>query len=182
MRQNRKFSETYEDRARDVRRDSGTSRRGVWGRPVGAFVPRLTRPAFEKFGFPAAAIVTDWTAIVGSQLASYTIPERLKWPRTQGVMDGNAFPSETGGKGTRGATLLLRVDGPRAIEVQFMAGQIIERINVYFGYKAVSELRIVQAPLPRQNPGLKDIRSAEPSPETIALPAIEKPGLRQALQ
>ena len=32
---------------------------------VGELVPALTRPAFEKYGFPAAAILTNWEAIAG---------------------------------------------------------------------------------------------------------------------
>ena len=54
-------------------------------------------------------------------------------------------------KGRPGATLVLRVDGARALDVQYKARQIIERINAYFGYAAVAELRIVQAPM-RQLP------------------------------
>ena len=52
-----------------------------------------------------------------------------------------------GGKGRPGATLVLRVDGGRSLDVQHNARQIIERINAYFGYAAVAELRIVQAPV-----------------------------------
>ena len=32
---------------------------------VGSFVPRLTRKAFEKYGFSAATLITDWPTIVG---------------------------------------------------------------------------------------------------------------------
>jgi hypothetical protein len=41
----------------------------------------------------------------------------------------------------------LRVDGPRAIELQHKTRQVIERINASFGYRAVAELRFIQAPL-----------------------------------
>ena len=47
-----------------------------------------------------------------------------------------------------GATLILRVDPARALDVEYKARQIIERINAYFGYRAIAELRILQAPLP----------------------------------
>ena len=47
-----------------------------------------------------------------------------------------------------GATLVLRVDPARALDVEYRARQIIERINAYFGYRAIAELRILQAPLP----------------------------------
>jgi len=34
---------------------------------------------------------------------------------------------------------VLRVEGPRAIEVQHRSGPILERVNTYFGYRAVAE-------------------------------------------
>lgn len=118
--------------------------RGPFGpRSVGSFVPRLTRPAFERYGFSAATLITDWPKIVGGMLARYTAPERLKWPRRPSDMvaehgDGGSAP---------GATLHLRVDPGRALDVQYQSRQIIERINAYFGYRAVIELRLLQAPL-----------------------------------
>src|SRR5262245_45216734 len=48
---------------------------------VGSFLPRLTQKAFEKYGFSAATLITDWPAIAGLELAAFTAPERLKWPR-----------------------------------------------------------------------------------------------------
>ena len=47
-----------------------------------------------------------------------------------------------------GAMLVLRVDGAKALDVQYRAQQIIERINAYFGYAAVAQLRVIQAPMP----------------------------------
>lgn len=115
--------------------------RVVPARTVGSFVPGLTRKAFEKFGFSTATLITDWAAIAGAELAGYTAPERLKWPRGAG---GEAGDWETD---RRGATLMLRVDPARALDVDYRARQIVERINAYFGYRAVETLRIVQAPL-----------------------------------
>ena len=126
-------------------------RRGGYSAPkrAGAFTPRLTRPAFEKYGFPAAALLTDWAAIAGADLASYTSPERLKWPRQPDA------PEDA--RGQPAATLVLRVEGPRAIELQHRLPQLIERINSYFGFRAVAQIRLYQAPLergrgPRQHP------------------------------
>jgi hypothetical protein len=119
----------------------GWKANSIRARSVGEFVPNLMRPAFEKFGFPAAAILTDWAAIAGPELASYTAPERLKWPRkTAGAAD---VASE------KGALLILRVAGARALEVDHLRPRLIERINAAFGYRAVSEIRIIQAPLPK---------------------------------
>ena len=56
--------------------------RPAWGaRAVGSLVPRVTRSAFEKFGFSTATLITEWATIVGPDLARLTAPERVKWPR-----------------------------------------------------------------------------------------------------
>ncbi|MCZ7595658.1 MAG: DciA family protein [Hyphomicrobium sp.] len=39
----------------------------------------------------------------------------------------------------------------RALDVQYRAQQLIERINAHFGYGAVAELRLLQAPLPERS-------------------------------
>lgn len=109
---------------------------------VGSFVPTLTKKAFEKFGFSTATLITDWTRIAGAELAAYTIPDKLKWPR------GTEAASLADDEGERrGATLILRVDPARALDVEYRARQIIDRINAYFGYRAVEVLKLVQAPV-----------------------------------
>src|SRR5262249_11782606 len=132
---------------------------------VGSFLPGLTRKAFEKYGFSAASLVADWATIAGRDLAAYTAPERLKWPRV--VERSDEELAETG-KGRPGATLVLRVDGGRSLDVQHRARQIIERINAYFGYAAVAELRIVQAPV-----GIEG-QPPLPAPRTSALPLTQE--------
>ena len=109
---------------------------------VGSFVPGLTKKAFEKFGFSAATLITDWTNIAGAELASYTMPDKLKWPRGS---ESAAMDDDENNR--RGATLFLRVDPARAFDVEYRARQIMERINRYFGYRAVETIRLVQAPL-----------------------------------
>ena len=145
-------------------------------RTLGSFVPALTRKAFEKYGFSAAALITDWPAIVGKELASQTYPDRLKWPRAPEIRATDVAP-ET--KGRPGATLFLRVEGPRALEIEYKRAQIAERINVYFGYRAVAEVRIVQAPLPKAKPP----RAAKIiAADNVPLPAVADDGLRAALE
>ena len=130
---------------------------------VGSFLPALTRKAFEKYGFSTAALLTDWVAIAGRELAAYTAPERLTWPR--GLKRPDAETGEPG-SGRQGARLVLRVDGGRSLDVQHKAHQIIERINAYFGYAAVAELRIVQAPVGAEVP------SAALAPRPVTRPLV----------
>jgi hypothetical protein len=137
----------------------------------------LTRKAFEKHGFSTVALLTDWASVVGGDLAAYSQPERLKWQK--GVDAYGAVEEDAGGR--PGATLQLRVEGARAIEVQMRARQIIDRINAYFGYRAVAEIRIVQGPVVRagQTPPKRPAAPAGPSSPEVA--RVEDTALRDAL-
>jgi hypothetical protein len=147
-------------------------------RTVGSFVPGLTRKAFEKYGFSAATLITDWPAIVGKDLSGQTAPEKLKWPRQPDIVDADA-------KGARkpaprqGATLFMRVEGSKALEIEYKRAQIAERINAYFGYRAVADIRIVQAPLPKpRSPRVAKVTAAD----KVDLPSVQDESLRAALE
>lgn len=108
-----------------------TSRRG---RPLALarLVPDIARRAFRTRGFAQTTVIARWPDIVGEDLAGAVLPQRLRFRR-----------------GARHeGTLELRVVPARATEVQHRAPQIIERVNAFFGYRAVAGLQLVQAPLP----------------------------------
>jgi hypothetical protein len=157
-----------------------TPAKGAYGaKAVGSMVPGLTRKAFERFGFSTAALLTDWAGIVGKDLARYTAPDRLKWPRVSEGADDDSGPER------RAATLVLRVDLGRGIDVQYRARQIIERINAHFGYRAVAELRILQAPVEGALPPVPTppVRRAFDRSETAPMvAAVADEGLRAALE
>jgi hypothetical protein len=146
-------------------------------RTLGSFVPALTRKAFEKYGFSAATLITDWPAIVGHDLARQTAPEKLKWPRPPEIPAGDTVAPAAKARG--GATLFMRVEGPRALEIEYKRAHIAERINAYFGYRAIADIRIIQAPLPK--PKLKSRIEITPA-DKVALPTVTDDDLRQALE
>lgn len=154
----------------------------VTARTVGSFVPRLTKSAMQKFGFSTAALLTDWRAIVGEELARHTRPHKLKWPRA--VETYGETPAEQSGR--PGATLFLQVDAARALDVQYRTRQIIERINAYFGYRAIADMRIEQVPIAAEKPSAapRDVvaaKSAKPG-VTVDLGQISDVRLRAALE
>ncbi|MEE8548125.1 MAG: DUF721 domain-containing protein [Alphaproteobacteria bacterium] len=154
-------------------RYSSTIERRSGMRALGAAVARITAPAFRRRGFAEAGILTDWPHIVGSQLASQTEPERLSFARGTRV-DG---------------TLQVRVSGAWATELQHLAPQVIERVNSYFGYRAVDRLAILQAPLSHaeaeptetsKRPGDREHGDSEPALDSGAS-NVENAELRSAL-
>ena len=95
---------------------------------------------FKRQGFASTELVTRWHDIVGPEIAAHAEPVKLQWQR---AIDGE--PNEP-------ATLVLRVEGPAAIEIQHLSNVILERVNRFFGWQAVGRLALRQAPLTRREP------------------------------
>lgn len=93
---------------------------------------------FKQQGFASTELVTRWTDIVGPEIAAHAEPVKLQWPR---VPDGE--PAEP-------ATLVLRVEGPVAVEIQHLSNVIVERVNRFFGWQAVGGIALRQAPISRR--------------------------------
>jgi hypothetical protein len=81
------------------------------------------------------------------------------------------------------ATLVLRVEGPMALEIQHSSDVILQRVNRFFGWSAVGKLALRQAPLSRRN---RPAPSRAPDPKAVAkvaetLSSVEDEDLRAAL-
>ena len=103
--------------------------------------------------------------------AAHAEPVKIQWAR-------RADP-----EAVEPATLVLRVEGPVAIEVQHLSGVIVERVNRFFGWRAISRIALRQAPLLGRN---EQKRVAGPSAERTAAVAatlsdVADPDLRDAL-
>ncbi|MEQ1672746.1 MAG: DciA family protein [Hyphomicrobium sp.] len=154
--------------------DRRTTTKGVFARAVGSFVPKLAGKAFEKYGFHSAEIMTAWPRVAGAEIAGFTQPERIKWPRGTADADG------TGASG--GATLVLRVDPARALDVEYRSAEIIDRINRYFGYRAVATLRLVQAPLLTKTTEAPPLSERTTKSDPAPIPAAADGELKSALE
>jgi hypothetical protein len=155
-------------------------RRGFGPMAIGAYVPSIAAKVFEAHGFPSASILTDWPEIIGAEFAAITAPEKLVWPRGGAQSHGDEESQYRAPSHKRsGATLILRVDGPRSLEIQHIAPQLLERINIYFGYRAVAELRIIQGPVVQNTPQEPPAREVK---EVALETDIEDEKLRTALE
>jgi len=97
-------------------------------------VPAVTKAAIGSRGFAEAGLITHWAEIIGADLARGCQPDQLKFP-----------------KGARSdGTLTLRCLGAMALEIQHQAPYLLERINGYFGYRAIARLKLVQGTLRRR--------------------------------
>jgi hypothetical protein len=124
-----------------------------YARPLADLVRRTLADTFARQGFASTELITHWNDIVGAEVAAHCEPLRLRWPR-----GGDVDAPEP-------ATLVLRVEGPVAIEIQHLSPVILERVNRFFGWRAVGRLALRQAPLARR--AAPPVRPA-PDPQVAA--------------
>ncbi|MAZ02935.1 MAG: hypothetical protein CMN56_07340 [Sneathiella sp.] len=113
-------------------------------RAIASLVGKSSRAVLVRRGFAQADILTHWPTIVGPNLANCSSPEKLNYSRQKN--------SE--------ATLRIRVAPGWAPEFQHFEPLIIERINSFFGYRAIAKLQLIQAPV--QRPEVKRERHTAP--------------------
>lgn len=134
---------------------------------IATTLQRVTSIARNKRGLPEPALIEQWSAIVGPTLAGQCAPQRLV--RGPGGTDG---------------TLHLSVSGPLALELQHLEPQLLERINGFFGFRAVARLSLHQVAPPPLKPPPKPRPQPTPRQATALadrLTAIDDPELRDSL-
>src|ERR1700733_1019606 len=141
-----------------------------FAKPLRDLVPKIVGEPFTRQGFASAELVTRWTEIVGVEIAAHSEPMRIQWPRPA---DGDE--REPG-------TLVLRVEGPAAIEIQHLAGVILERVNRFLGWRAVARLALRQAPLRHDaRKAVRHLDTAAAARVAATLTNIGDDDLKQAL-
>jgi hypothetical protein len=139
-------------------------------RPLAEVLHQTLSDAFAKQGFASTELVTRWADIVGTEIAAHSEPEKIQWSRP------------AGGQTPEPGILVLRVEGPAAIEIQHLSGVVLERVNRFFGWQAVGGLRLRQAPLRHRERAPQRSGDAEAAARIAAqLSDITDENLRAAL-
>ena len=143
----------------------------IRAKPLSVLLNDVFSDAYAKQGFAARELVTRWAEIAGKEIAAHSEPLKMQWPR----------PVE--GQPQEPATLILRVEGPMALEIQHSSDVILQRVNRFFGWSAVGKLALRQAPLSRRD---RPARPRPPDAKAVAevektLSSVEDEELRAAL-
>lgn len=96
---------------------------------VNSLLSKITEDVFQEHGFAAAAIILEWEEIIGRDFAQFCEPIKIVFGRPQQRSHG---------------LLHIRVIGAMAVAISHYEEMIINRINQYFGYRAVNRVRIAQ--------------------------------------
>ncbi|PHR22942.1 MAG: hypothetical protein COA37_09430 [Hoeflea sp.] len=136
----------------------------------------LIDPILAKRAGINTLLLASWDEIAGEQFADCSRPERIRWPRQDG-------PDETGG-GFAPGLLTIACEGARALFLAHQEAELISRVNSFFGFRAISQIRIIQKAIhvPERKPRARPLDAGEKNRLAGMLAEVEDPRLREALE
>lgn len=102
-------------------------------RPVSDLLPGLTKEIFGRKNMLFGKLLAQWVHIVGLEVSARATPLDMKFQR-----------KAEGSPGASQAVLHLGVQTAYALELSYQKGLLIERLNVFFGYPAIKDIKIIQ--------------------------------------
>ena len=88
-------------------------------------LPKNVKKILNKKGFVYSEILNRWNYLVDNEISKISFPKTFK----------------PNGKNSPG-TLIIRVQRGKEINVEFSKNTIIEKINSFFGYKILNNIRL----------------------------------------
>jgi len=132
------------------------SKRTFIPKKIGETLKKVNKSYSAKFGKIEFLIISKWPQIVGNFFADYSEPDKI----SRITNEFNEFDEPIYKN-----FLHVKVSPAAAIEFQHYKDTIIEKINSYFGYKAISDLRLQQNFIPKKNIKLKKSKHKKISSE-----------------
>lgn len=135
----------------------------------------LTKQLLGAHGFTHVELLSSWADIVGENLAQFSLPQKLTFPK-----DSH----------TDGCLTVMVPAGAFAMEIKQRESNIITQINSFFGYPAVGKIKVLQSGTPenfliRKKPSDKVkktvVSAAEESYITELVKDIERDDLREVV-
>ena len=93
---------------------------------VGKSLPRGLKTILKKGGHNYSSMINNWTNLVGKKISDAAYPKSIKT-----------------GRELRNGILILNVDHGDQLFVEYSKKDIIDKINAFFGYQFIKEVRLV---------------------------------------
>ena len=127
---------------------------------IGETLSKVNKKYSSKFGKSEFLIMSKWPQIVGTFFADHSEPDRVSRVTEEfNELDEPIFKN----------FLHVKVSPAAAVEFQHYKDTIIEKINSFFGYKAIADLRLQQNYIPKAkvNHKLNEMKISEEEKEII---------------
>ena len=89
-------------------------------------LPRGVKSILKKNGYNYNEIISKWNMLVGKEISNFSYPKSIKMK-----------------KGDANGTLIVAVNRGNEITVEYSKEEIINKINSYFGYQLINEIKLV---------------------------------------
>jgi len=103
-------------------------------RLFGNALPRSVKGILKKNGYNYSEIINKWNSLVGKEISSFSYPKSIKMT-----------------KGNKNGTLVLAVERGNEIIIEYSKNDIINKINSYFGYRLINEVKLQTFSLKNQD-------------------------------
>ena len=94
----------------------------------GVLMP-LAKKLIGKKAFAEADVICNWKDIVGDEVSAYSKPIKIDFKKDER---------------TEGTLFVETYSGAFALELQTKSKLLTEKVNVFFGYQAVTQIKIIQ--------------------------------------
>ena len=94
-------------------------------RPFGNTLPRGVKGILKKNGYNYSEIISKWSTLLGKDISNCCYPKSIKMK-----------------KENSNGTLILHVKRGDEIQIEYSKKEIIDKINSYFGYKLIDEIKL----------------------------------------
>ena len=94
-------------------------------RAFGNTLPRGVRGILKKNGYNYSEIISKWSILVGKDISNCSYPQSIKMK-----------------KGNSNGMLVLGIKRGDEIQIEYAKKEIMDKINSYFGYKLIDEIKL----------------------------------------
>jgi len=103
-------------------------RKQSYFKKVGDNLPKIIDKKIKEKIFVEVSLIKQWNNVVGNDIAKFCWPIKVIFSN---IKNSNGI-------------IFLKTKRGKSMEIEFKSEEIIEKLNQYFGYKAIGKISVVQ--------------------------------------
>ena len=103
-------------------------RKQSYFKKIGNCLPKVVDKNIKEKNFVEVSLIKKWREIIGDDIAKFCWPIKIIF---SDIKNSNGI-------------IFLKTKRGRSMEIEFKNEEIIEKLNQYFGYKAIDKISVVQ--------------------------------------